>query len=184
MTRKSLCPELALRPYLPSDFATLACWYGEAPEWAGNSNVDRSRMGPARSEWRLALGGHTLEEALPTLHTGFPGLLMLEDGAGTPVGFVSAEERNTSAGKVLWIRVLLIDPARRHHGYGGAAVSKLISICQGRSPVRRVLLAVDADNESGLAFWQTLGFSELRRVKSVNPGQPPVRILALACPHP
>ncbi len=181
MTRKSFCPELSLRPYLPSDYATLACWYGEVPGRTGNTDLDRIRMGPARSEWRLALGGHTLEEALPSLHTGSPGLLMLVDGAGIAAGFLSAEERNTALGKVLWIRVLLIDPARRRLGYGGMAVSKLISLCQGKVPVRRVLLAVDANNESGLAFWQALGFTELRRVRSTNPEKPPVRILALAC---
>ncbi len=154
-------PGLALRPWRTGDMSILTGWYGQA------------------DSHRHALGGQSLAQALPTLRSGIPGLRMLVEGDGRPVGVLSAEERAVPGGQILWIRLLLVDPRERGKGYGRCAVARLFGLCGVGTRIGRVLVAVDERNEGGLRFWTGLGFHPVRRLdRGDRYDGCPVRILA------
>ena len=154
-------PGLALRPWRAGDLSVLAGWY------------DRTES------HRHALGGHTLAQALPALQTGVPGLRMLVEGDGRPVGVVSAAERVVPGDRILWIRLLLVDPDERGKGYGHCAVERLFGLCGVGNRIGRVLIAVDERNGGGMRFWMRLGFKSVRRLDRMDRYDGcPVHILA------
>ncbi len=179
MTRMPSQPPLRLRPYQQADAEVLAGWYHLAGASCRTVGIAASETVAAGGDAWFALGNHSLPEALPVLRQGNPGLQMLMLN-GTPVGFLSAEMRQVPVDPVLWLRILLVDPAWRRRGIGRAAFSQLLSL--PAAPIRlarRVMLAVDGENTAGYAFWRALGFEDQLVMPGTCDAARTVRILAM-----
>lgn len=171
--RNGLSPEVAqdraglvLRAYRADDEALLEAWYKQAGQ---------TRMA------ELAMGGHSLQQALPDLLGGYPGLRILQTETGRAVGFLCGETRHTPSGTVLWIRLLFIGQADRRRGYGRIAMSRYLELGCRAGHICRILLAVSGDNPVALSFWQALGFRTRRLVQPASPPGSTAHILVREC---
>ena len=169
MTSPVFRQEVALRPCLDSDMPFLQTLYGEMA---------------ASLLSTLALGGKTLEEALPGLMHGVPGLCVILSDHLVPVGIISGEQRTTAGGSVLWIRLLLIAQAYRRHGYGEAAIGQLLRSESPGASFHRVLLAVEEQNVGARAFWGEMGFVPLHHLPPRGNPHSSVLILSRECATP
>jgi len=90
-----------------------------------------------------------------------------------PVGFY-ADGRMVGIGGLLkgWnapdkamIGLLVLDPAVRGKGYGGAAVRLMEEMARSWSDIRRLRVGVVACNTNALAFWRRVGYVDTGEVK-------------------
>lgn len=95
------------------------------------------------------------------------------------VGFVFGQVKKIDRETVLWINILIIDPAFQNKGLGTLAINKLLNHAQIKYGVRTCLVAVSYKNRQGLSFWEKVGFSHSPGLeKSLHQfGTPQVAIL-------
>jgi len=78
---------------------------------------------------------------------------------------------------VLWLSVLIIDPAFQNMGYGSKCVNLLLKDLKIRMNINTVFVAVVEENVKGKAFWVKQGFLTAKKmVKSINQNTRPQRI--------
>ncbi|OKK13112.1 DNA mismatch repair protein MutT [Streptomyces sp. CB00455] len=99
--------------------------------------------------------------------------ILLARSAGRLVGLAVTLARHpdpASGDPDPWIGLLLIDATAHREGYGRALATLVEDRFRaaGRTGVR---LAVLDDNSTGLAFWQSMGYSPLRRSKDRERGR-------------
>lgn len=113
------------------------------------SELDRKIFGEASwslSQWRAEIDS--------------PGVaVVLAMQAGKPCGFVSSG----MAGDDLEIRKIGVLPSHRRHGLG----RRLLKYATSRmTSARRCLIEVSSANAAGLAFYASMGFTEIGRRKN------------------
>lgn len=97
----------------------------------------------------------------------FPSVLVADDEAGRPVGFVLARP---VAPDCVHIGYLYVEPAWRGRGIGRALVLDLLDrAARAGHPVARVDALIR--NERGLAFWRGLGFGDFMVTLARGVGQ-------------
>lgn len=85
-------------------------------------------------------------------------LLIVEDGEGTPIGFLAAR----TAADEAEILNLAVDPAARRQGAGRSLVEEVIRLAS-EGQVARLFLEVRTSQEGARAFYRANGFRELNR---------------------
>lgn len=75
-----------------------------------------------------------------------------------PIGFIYGYIKNTDKNDVLWISILLIEPAYQNRGFGSRAVNKLLKFARSEYGAVICIVAVSYKNEQGLSFWGKAGF--------------------------
>ena len=78
--------------------------------------------------------------------------------------------------KTLYLGLFVIDPALRRQGMGRTVMNALLKAAKGAG-FDRVRLACLPDNTVGRAFWQAMGFGELRQGKLLGERPDPVWIM-------
>lgn len=76
----------------------------------------------------------------------------------TTIGFVFGEIKYIEKKTVLWIHILIIEPAFQHKGFGTCAVNKLLNFIRLRHGPFTCIVAVSNNNKQGLSFWENTGF--------------------------
>ena len=151
---------LALRPFAADDDAALIAWIGSAEElerFAGSSlawpltadQLDRIRADPKAHAWTACTDPAT------------------QAAVGHAELIVTGEDTGRIA------RVLL-DPARRGEGLGGALVAAIVNRARALG-ITRLSLNVLAGNEPAIRTYRRLGFADA----GSDPADPRVRIYAL-----
>ncbi|MBD9488593.1 N-acetyltransferase [Ensifer sp. ENS11] len=92
----------------------------------------------------------------------------LKSGAGNLIGMLACD-RNYPQEKSWWIALLMIDPAFRRHGAAKTLCDDFFSWLKTQG-ADRVELAVFAENEQGLRFWEGQGFEMVRTAGPVPIG--------------
>ena len=129
---------MKLRVAQSADFARIARWNRQLQEDEG-----AEVMSPAAIETRLK----------SWLSDGYQAAIFTLD---YPVGYALYRHADPdSEGVGIYIRQFYIDRAERRKGYGRAAFRLLSDQLVGE---RRVILEVLDLNQSGHAFWRSLGF--------------------------
>ncbi len=104
----------------------------------------------------------------------------LKSAAGDLVGMLACD-RDYPKEKSWWIALLLIDPALRGQGVAKAVCGDFFRWLKAQG-ADRVELAVFAENESGLRFWEGQGFTLVRTAGPVAIGTKQHRLQVLARP--
>ncbi len=104
----------------------------------------------------------------------------LKAATGALVGMLSCD-RDYPQKKSWWIALLLIDPAIRGHGVAKTLCADFFNWLKTQG-ADRVELAVFAENEQGLRFWQGLGFEPVRTAGPVSSGTKEHSLQVLARP--
>ena len=77
---------------------------------------------------------------------------------GRTIGFIYAEVKSREPKPILWIYILIIDPAFQKKGFGTKTVNKLLNSVKGQYGSLTCIAAVSDKNRKGLSFWQKAGF--------------------------
>ena len=102
---------------------------------------------------------------LPPQHTLEDKLVMgcLDGEAGELIAVLEMI-RGYPTAMVYWIGLFLLDPSRRRQQLGTRFLRAYLAWAQ-RHEVQHIQLGVVTQNTGGLAFWQSLGFQEIRRAQ-------------------
>ena len=73
------------------------------------------------------------------------------------VGLICYETRNLGGKKVVWVHIIIVDPAWQSRGIGTRAVARLLDFFEARG-YSDVMASVSCQNKRGLRFWEGLGF--------------------------
>lgn len=76
-----------------------------------------------------------------------------------PIGFVYGYLKDIDKNAVLWISILIIEPAFQNRGFGTNAINKLLNLIQLEYGAVTCIVAVSYKNVQGLSFWEKVGFS-------------------------
>ncbi len=76
-----------------------------------------------------------------------------------PIGFIYGSIKDIEKNSVLWISILIIEPAFQNRGFGTNAINKLLNIIQLEYGTVTCIAAVSYKNGQGLSFWEKVGFS-------------------------
>lgn len=90
-------------------------------------------------------------------HSSVISMILLENRE-EPVGFVYGELKMLNQANVLWIYLIIIDPAWQMQGIGTRAVNKLLRFAANHFNVSLCLITVAEKNSQGMRFWEKLGF--------------------------
>jgi GNAT superfamily N-acetyltransferase len=135
--------EIEYRSVTQTDCALLEKWYGMTAQF-GYATGFKS-FGEIRERIERA----SFPPAIASM-IGIPG----RDEA---VGFVYAELISLDRAAVLWIHILIIDPACQGRGLGARAVNRLLDYARSQGATASVV-SVSEMNTRGLRFWEKQGF--------------------------
>ncbi len=75
------------------------------------------------------------------------------------IGFIYGEFKKTEPKTILWIHILMVEPAYQRRGLGTSAINKLLKDIELYHRPLACIAAVSEKNIPGLAFWSKVGFS-------------------------
>ncbi|HBR01909.1 MAG TPA: hypothetical protein DD738_04800 [Ruminiclostridium sp.] len=107
-------------------------------------------------------------------------VLMIDTGEDRKtIGFIYGEYKCVETQPVLWIHILIIEPAFQHKGYGTYAVQKLLHSTRIQYGPMTCFAAVSYKNQQGLSFWKKVGFTHSFDLEEclIQKGSSPVAVL-------
>lgn len=75
------------------------------------------------------------------------------------IGFIYGEFKKTGSKTILWIHILIVEPAYQRRGLGTSAVNKLLQDVKLYHRPLTCIAAVSEKNIPGLSFWSKVGFT-------------------------
>lgn len=142
--------KLRFRRIFPEDIAILEKWYGM-------TNYFGYATGFKRFSEINQIFDSNMQNKL---------VLMIETGEDKKtIGFIYGELK-FEAKVILWINILIIEPAYQHKGLGTCAVNKLLNFAKIQYGPFDCYVSVSDKNIQGLSFWQKVGFSHSDRMET------------------
>ncbi len=131
--------KISFRNVGPRDMACLEKWYSMTDELG------------------YATGFKNLGEVRERITSQPMISMMITVGDDQAVGFICCEPRSLDGNKIVWIHIIMVDPAWQNRGIGTRAVSKLLDCFETRG-YADVIASVSEQNKRGLRFWERIGF--------------------------
>lgn len=135
--------EIGFRTLEPRDSALLEKWYAMTDQFGyatGFKSFDeiRERIMPAENQYAIA------------------SMIMIS-GRNEAAGFIYGELKSLDRTTVLWIHIIIIDPAFQGKGLGTCVVNRLLHYAKSQGAIASVV-SVSEQNKRGIRFWERLGF--------------------------
>lgn len=137
--------DIVLKETEENDMAILGKWYGM-----------QDCFGYATGFRKFSDIVHKIKEPVEPSTLSF---MIYNEKTKTPIGFIYGYIRDANKNAVLWISILIIDPAYQNRGFGTNALNKLLEYIQLEHGTFTCIVAVSHKNRQGLSFWEKVGFS-------------------------
>ena len=148
-------PVLTLRPMTEADYAA----YVPRATEAYAAEVARNNL--VNEEEGLARSRRSFETELPDgIHTPDQRLLIAEDAAGEPVGYLWLARKPET--DTVFIYDIEVVAERRGQGFG-RRLMELVEVESRAMGLSRIELNVHADNEVARSLYESAGYREMRR---------------------
>lgn len=145
---------IELRRHQPENYDLYADWYGDPEIWHLTSWA-ASPLGPSAVKRLFE------ERELSATDDSFA---IHVEGRDAPVGVISLMSLSEANGSAE-LSVIVGEPEYRHHGYGAAAIARIVRYGFEDLGLNRVGLSVFEFNEAAIATYEKLGFTREGRLR-------------------